>query len=210
MIARISFVGVMLGLWFLTQKLIGARGFPGTGIQDKLHIWSAKLNNYLHAQPRVARLLLISSSLGIDLAGIYLLALGIFGASITPFLGLVVIFALRQLSQFLNALPPPAGMIWNNPGVPSLLVTYGVSNDLFFSGHTALAVYAGLQLAHSGSSILLALGVFLMLFEMCSVLVLRAHWTMDVYGGAVTALLVDVVARRCGPVIDQWLISITL
>ena len=120
-----------------------------------------------------------------------------------------MLFSLRQLSQYLNALQPPSGMIWNHPGVPSLLVTYGVSNDLFFSGHTALAVYAGLQLAHSGSTILLALGIFLMLFEICTVLVLRAHWTMDVYAGAITALLVDIVTRRLGPLIDQWLLLLT-
>jgi hypothetical protein len=41
-------------------------------------------------------------------------------------------------------------MIWRYPGVPSLLVTYGTSNDLFFSGHTALAVYGSIELAWWG------------------------------------------------------------
>src|SRR3989442_6441970 len=37
-------------------------------------------------------------------------------------------------------------MIWRRPGFPSLLVTYGTAGDLFFSGHTAIAVYGGVEL----------------------------------------------------------------
>src|SRR5262249_38805048 len=52
-------------------------------------------------------------------------------------------YALRQLCQGLCAFAPPEGMIWRSPGFPSLLVTYGTATDLFFSGHTAIAVYGG-------------------------------------------------------------------
>ena len=37
-------------------------------------------------------------------------------------------------------------MMWNNPGVPSLLVTYETTNDFFFSGHTAIAVLGCIEL----------------------------------------------------------------
>lgn len=202
--ARILFVVLMLALWFFTQKLIAKRGFKDEGIQDKIHDWTAHWNDFLRGNPLWARRLLISSSLGIDLIGVYLLLSAIFGASITPFLGLVIIFALRQLSQYLTALPAPQGIIWYDPGVPSLLVTYSVANDLFFSGHTALAVYGALQLWESGSCVLAGIGVALALFEAAVVLVLRAHWTMDVFAGAVTALFVDQIADRVGPNIDAF------
>ncbi len=203
--ARLIFVAVMLGLWFWTQRLIATRGFSGEGIGDKVHQWTANWHAGLVADQDRARRLLIYSSLGIDLLGVYMLFSAIFGTSITPFVGLVILFALRQLMQYLTALPPPPGMIWIHPGRPSLLVTYGVSNDLFFSGHTALAVYGALQLVHTGSMILALIGVAIALFEIVTVLILRAHWTMDVYAGAVTALLVDVLALKIGPVIDGWL-----
>ena len=45
------------------------------------------------------------------------------------------------------ALPAPTDAIWHYPGFPSLLVTYGVANDYFFSGHTAIAVLAATELA---------------------------------------------------------------
>ena len=80
-------------------------------------------------------------------------------------------------------------MIWEDPGVPSLFVTYHVANDLFFSGHTALAVYGSLVLASLGYLPLTLAAVALGLYEIFAVLALRAHWTMDVYAGAVSAVL---------------------
>src|SRR5205814_1246361 len=82
--------------------------------------------------PRKANALLISSSLVIDLLGFYLLGSAIFGSTIQPFLGLLMLFALRQLCQAFCPLPPPGGMIWRDPGFPTILVTYGTSTDLFF------------------------------------------------------------------------------
>jgi hypothetical protein len=66
------------------------------------------------------------------------------------FLGLLTLYALRQICQGLCALPPPERMIWRYPGFPSLLVTYGTATDLFFSGHTAIAVYGAIELGHVG------------------------------------------------------------
>ena len=74
-------------------------------------------------------------------------------------MGLLILFGLRQLCQGLCALPPPEGMIWRNPGFPSLLVTYGTATDLFFSGHTAIAVYGCLELAHWGGPVAAVAGI---------------------------------------------------
>jgi hypothetical protein len=100
----------------------------------------------------------------------------------------VIVLGLRQLSQALVALPAPPNAIWHDPGFPSLLVTYSVANDYFFSGHTAIAVLALTELARSKKHWLTALAVVVVLFEIVTVLALRAHYTMDVFTGVVTAL----------------------
>lgn len=187
---RVLLVAAALAAWFWTQSLIGARkGEPGR-IGDGLFEATAPINAFLHANPAWANALLISSSLVIDLLGVFLLCSAILGPSLRPFLGLLAIFALRQLCQGLCALPPPEGMIWEHPGFPSLLVTYGVSNDLFFSGHTAIAVFGATELARLNFRGARWLGLAIALFEATTVIVLRAHYTMDVFTGAVTALLV--------------------
>jgi hypothetical protein len=130
---RLLLVFAGLAVWFWTQSLIGARQSPGDRIGDRLHEWSAPVNEFLHGHPAWADGLLITSSALIDGLGFFLLARSVFWPSIRPFLGLMILLGLRQIFQGLCALPPPEGMIWRYPGFPSLLVTYGVSNDLFFS-----------------------------------------------------------------------------
>ncbi|HUS38705.1 MAG TPA: hypothetical protein VMX74_04605, partial [Pirellulales bacterium] len=147
---RLLLVLVGLRLWFTTQSMLGQRQFSGDRPSDLLLDWTSPINVYLHLNPTVADALLIVSSFIIDVLGFFLLAWSIFGPSIRPFLGLLVLFTLRQVCQVLCALPAPHGMIWDQPHLPaalggfafpSALVTYKVENDFFFSGHTAIAVY---------------------------------------------------------------------
>jgi len=185
---RVALTGLALIIWFWSQKLIGSRGAPIMGIGDRLQDLTAPVNLYLHAHASAANLLLIVSSAIIDLLGIFLLTRWIFGASLRPFLGLVIVLGLRQIIQSVVALPTPPSSIWHYPGFPSLLVTYSVSNDYFFSGHTAIAVLAVTEIARLRKHWLTALGILVAVFEIATVLVLRAHYTMDVFTGIVTGL----------------------
>lgn len=202
-LTRAVLVAVGLGLWFWTQRLIGQRPWPVGGIGDVVHTWTAPLNRYLLAHPRVADALLIVSTLVIDALGLFLLGAAIFGPTFRPFIGLLLLFALRQLCQGLCAFAPPEGMIWRRPGVPSLLVTYGTATDLFFSGHTAIATYGALELARLGGEGLAVLGMAIVLFEAGAVLVLRAHYTADVFTAIVTALWTAGVAEAVAPACDR-------
>jgi membrane-associated phospholipid phosphatase len=203
---RLLFVLVALGLWYGSQILIGNRTFNEAGIGDAIHDWLSPLHAFLRDHPKAANGLLIASSFGIDMVGLFLFLSAIFGSTIRPFIGLVMLFSLRQLCQSLTALPPPDGMMWRDPGVPSLLVTYGVSNDLFFSGHTAIAVYGAIELQRRmGWNWLSMAGWLLALFEAGAVLVLHAHYTMDVFTGAVTAGLVSIFAAKLAPLCDDGL-----
>lgn len=198
---------VMLGLcaWFWSQGRIGMRGFPSAGIGDGLHRLTAPWHAYLLEHPAEADALLIASSAGVDLLALFLLLRGIFGESIRPFLGLVVLMAIRQVCQALCALPAPPDMIWHYPGFPSLLVTYGIANDFFFSGHVAIAVYGAMELGRLRGALWKSLGVMVVLFEAATVLTLRAHYTMDVFAGAITALWVVGISSSLAAPCDQRL-----
>jgi membrane-associated phospholipid phosphatase len=102
-------------------------------------------------------------------------------------------------------LPAPSGMVWRYPGVPAILVTYGTANDLFFSGHTAIAVYGAATLAGHWGPWGLALGLAIALFEAITVLVLRAHYTMDVFTGIVCALWVYSLSGSIAPRVDEMI-----
>jgi hypothetical protein len=202
---RIVLTAVALALWFWTQSLIGARPLPASGIGDGLLSWTAPINHYLTEHHGTCNTLLIISSGIIDLLGIFLLASWVFGRTVRPFLGLVLVLGLRQMMQAIVALPSPPNTLWHYPGFPSLLVTYSVGNDYFFSGHTAMAVLGATELIRLGRRWLSGIAVLIVMFEITTVLVLRAHYTMDVFTGLVTALLVASFIGWLSPPIDRLL-----
>jgi hypothetical protein len=199
--ARILITFAALAIWFWTQTLLGARSSPAEGIGDGLHRLTLQVNAYLQGAPRAANALLMASSALIDAIAIFLLASWIFGGKLRPFLGLGMLLVTRQVMQALCSLPAPPGIIWHDPGFPSLLVTYGVANDFFFSGHTAIAVFAAIEVARLRRAWLTALAGCVVLFEVAAVLVLRAHYTMDVFTGALAAVC---VAQICGAISDRF------
>src|SRR5437867_4281473 len=203
LLLRLLVTGIVLALWFWTQSLIGARTTPGPGIRDGLHNFTAGLNSYFSQNGGAANALLIASSGLIDALGLFLLGRWLFGGSVRPFLGLTLLMALRQLMQALCALPPPPNMIWHYPGFPSLLVTYRVANDFFFSGHTAIAVFGAIELSRLRRNGLTVIAVLIACFEVATVLILRAHYTMDVFTGVVAGLWVAHLAERISPRLDR-------
>jgi len=196
LLLRFLVTGIVLALWFWTQSLIGARTAPTSGIGDALHNLTAGLNSYFGQNVSAVNALLIVSSALIDALGLFLLGRWLFGGSVRPFLGLFLLMTLRQVMQAICALPPPPNMIWHYPGFPSLLVTYHVANDFFFSGHTAIAVFGAIELSRLRRKWLTVFALVIVIFEIATVLVLRAHYTMDVFTGVIAALGVARFSER--------------
>jgi len=203
---RTALVVAGIVAWYWTQAVLGKR-VPKVEhevpLTDGIHVLTRRIHQRYATNIAAGNRLLVISSLVIDILGAYLIGSAIFGVSIRPYLGLVMVFALRQICQMLCPLPAPAGMVWRYPGVPAVLVTYGTVNDLFFSGHTAIAVYGAATLAGHFGLWGLALGLAIALFEAVTVLVLRAHYTMDVFTGIVCALWVYSLSGSLAPHVDR-------
>jgi hypothetical protein len=197
---RFTITAAALAVWFWTQSLLGARP-GGEAIGDGLHRLTTPLHSYLENSPRSVDVLLITSSLGIDALGIFLLGSWVLAGKLRPFVGLAMLLVLRQIMQALCALPPPPGMIWHYPGFPSLLVTYGVANDFFFSGHTAIATFGAAELARLHKNWLTACAILLVFFEITAVIVLRAHYTMDIFAGLLAALCIAIISEP----VSRWI-----
>ena len=192
-------------MWFWTQRLIARKAPSATGVYDQIHVWSAPLHGWLLARPRVADATLIVTSAFIDVFGLYLLGSAVFGPTFRPFVAILILFGLRQICQAIGTLPIPKDMIWRHPGFPSLLVTYGTGNDFFFSGHTAIAVLGALELAHTAPAWLAMVAAVIAFAEATTVIVLRAHYTMDVFAAIFTAWGAQKIAMHLAPHLDAWL-----
>jgi hypothetical protein len=207
--ARAALALIGIAAWFASQSLLASRGFP-EGIGDGLHVALGPLTHWLAHHDSAANALLIVTSAAIDGLGCYLLLAGVTGATVRPLLGLFLLFGLRQLCQALIALPAPANMIWRDPGFPSLLVTYETGNDFFFSGHTAIAVFGAMELWRCRRPWLKPAAVLIAAVEIFTVLVLRAHYTMDVFAAILAAYWASSVAVKLAPRCDRWLTRLIL
>ena len=79
-----------------------------------------------------------------------------------------------------------------------MLVTYNVANDFFFSGHTAIAVLGAIEVAKVAPWWIAAAAAVIAFLEGAAVLVLRAHYTMDVLTATVAAFsAVGLAATLC-------------
>jgi hypothetical protein len=179
-----------LGIWFLSQWALAKFRNDLPPHYDAVHEWTKKWNTYFATHKKACNTLLIISSLFIDALVLFIIAISIWGPSFRPFVALMVLFVFRQISQALVTLPIPPGSIWHYPGFPSLVVTYGIANDLFFSGHTALAVLGGMELIHLGYLPLTLLALFILIYETLVVLILSAHWSAPVICGYLDAVSV--------------------
>ena len=187
---------VSMVAWRWTQSLIASRTLKDGQMGDLFHDLTESWNQWLHGHRRIASGILIASSACIDLFGLFLIGMGIFGPTLRPLLALLMLFAFRQFCQMACALPVPPKMIWHHPGFPSLLVTYGTGNDFFISGHTAIAVLGAIEVGHIlpfGFAIAAAVVAVL---EGLVVIVLRAHYTMDVLGAIVAAFCMATIAGQ--------------
>jgi hypothetical protein len=191
--------------WFASQSLVGARSVRAGFIGDAGHELTAPLHFFLATHPRAANMLLMVSSAVIDILGLLVIFASVFGPNMKPLGALIILFLMRQVCQGFCALPVPPGMIWRNPGFPSLLVTYKVGNDFFFSGHTALAVLAAIVVAQFVAVQILPLWVAAIVSvvaagEALVVIILRAHYTLDVF----TAVL----AAFCAAALADWITAL--
>jgi hypothetical protein len=202
---RVLLILAGVGLWYWTQKLISRKLDLGAGVGDRLHDLTTPLHAWFTRNPRATNLTLIVTSALIDAIGIFLLGSAILGSSLRPFVALLILFGLRQICQAITTMPNPTGVIWRHPGFPSLLVTYDVANDFFFSGHTAVAALGALELAYHGPPVAAVIVGVIALIEASVVIIFRAHYTADVFAAAFAAWGAELIAQHVSPTIDLWL-----
>ncbi|PVI05428.1 hypothetical protein DM02DRAFT_99615 [Periconia macrospinosa] len=213
---RTLVITIALYFWYYTQSLLSHRTLPAqeatsvSSIHDEVHSLTSGLHARISRSTKLTNVLLATSSATMDLLALFLLTIAIFGPTFAPAVGLILLLSLRQLAQSFCRLPLPIGIIWRNPGISSIFVTYEVKNDLFFSGHTAFSVYGALIVRSMlGNCVGIPLGLFLVSFQITVVLLLRVHYTMDVFTGVFCALYIYHINGVISPYVDEFFFMIS-
>jgi hypothetical protein len=129
----------------------------------------------------------------------------LFGPTIRPFLELFLFGLYRQCLQFLVTLPIPQGIIWDDPGFPSLMVNYSIQHDLYFSAHTGISLLVVIELLRTQKKWLYRTGFFFFVYVLITLVSFRIHYTMDIFTGLFVAWMIHLTSKKLSLSIDRWM-----
>lgn len=103
----------------------------------------------------------------------------------------------------IQMLPVPPGFVWNYPGFPSIMVTYGVADDFYYSGHVGMIVLTLIQFYHHKCYRFFALALITAPLMAFLVLVTRIHYTLDVTDGVYAAIISCTLSDQLYKFVDR-------
>jgi hypothetical protein len=208
-VIRLVVILACLAGWYESQSFISSRPFKvNKVIYDNIHGMTEGINDYLSENQNLTDNLILISSFIVDFFGIWIIVTSIVGKTFRPFVSLLIVMIMRQLCQLMIQLPAPESMIWRSPGTDSIFVTYDVSNDFFFSGHTALCIVAAIELFRMSPNnlpsriFIFFLALCFCVFEIGIILVLHSHWSIDVFAAIIAARYATMISKRYSNAID--------
>lgn len=200
----ILIAGLFLG--YLTEGWVGEKPSPDCFIRDELQMWLAPLNSYVAANESLSNILMILYSIVGDAAVLILVAFSVIRTSIRPIFPLLVFMVIRQIMQLLVSFPLDPNLIWHYPGFPSLFADYQVSGDFFFSGYVGINILAALEFREIFRLRWLTVVNFLVIiFVIVTDLILRSHYTTDIYTSIITAIFAYLFTQQFIPSVDRYL-----
>lgn len=93
---------------------------------------------------------------------------------------LIGFYGMRGIIQGTFLFRFPNNGVWDNPGIPSLSVPYGLNNDFYYSGHCGFMIMMGMEHFKMGNKklpIFILISVFYVAFVLISA---RIHYTIDI------------------------------
>jgi len=180
-------------LWHISQFFLSTDVGTNDKIIDRLHdsVLFSTINNYLHQNLLIVEYNFILTSFLIDINVLYMAWRFIITRNIKPAAILLVGITIRQLCQYINRLPVPSSVIWFDPSFPTIFVTYHVTNDFFFSGHTYISLCSGIEIMKNSSIMTKLYGALFIIYEILFIISIHAHYFMDIYGAFATYFMLN-------------------
>ena len=156
---------------------------------DGLHWWTESANLYFQEHSTERDAIVIATSLIIDtLLFNFAYRYTLWGCTWRPFVFVMLFYGFRTFCQAIFLMRYPDGLTWSYPGFPSVVVPYVNSSDFFFSGHLGILTFLLLENRESKDTLMTWVSVVSIAFEFWMMVVLRAHYTIDLISGVVFEL----------------------
>ena len=173
---------------------------------DKIFIATSSLNTFLAKNPNVKDLIIILSSLFLDIGFLIFVAnYVVWSKTWREIIALLMFYSLRGILQTIDVLGFPEGFIWGFPGMYSFVITYVKSSDFFYSGHVGFMLLCAISSYGKDLKLLMWYCLFCSFFEGCVMLLVRCHYGIDVVGGLVFAHYLWMISEAPTRFFDKYI-----
>ena len=104
----------------------------------------------------------------------------------------------------------PDGYLWDFPGIYSMTVPYGSTNDFFYSGHIGCCMLCFLEFRASKWTHWAYYSLITMIAQAMLMIALRGHYVIDLISGVIFAHYFWMLSERLSYLIDVKLFRIPL
>lgn len=197
--ARFLFFGMLSSLlYFLTNCVNSWKESVFLSLGDNRQIvdypmlFFSTINDFLNKNLLCARICLLFSELILVGYLLFIVFRGLFFESLRQIIGILIGQALRTFCLWTTVMPKIPGILYFNPGIPSLTM-YEIMNDHFFSGHMVSTVFGALLLGRvfKTSRFVRPIQIITIGAQLLFMYALRLHYTIDVFAGVLVALWLD-------------------
>ena len=189
LLTKIILVTIFFTILILSSSLnIFNHTAPVSCLTDTVQDWTLSITLFFETNVSVRDAVIITSSFLIDLNLVILSLRFLFYAHSTRIVLLIFVFYLvRTFVQRIFFVQFPQHYIFLYPGFFSIAVPYTPSNDFFFSGHVGICTFFFLEFSQDQKTALQGLALVTILLNMFTLLVMRAHYSIDLAVGIVVA-----------------------
>lgn len=181
MFAKIAVVFILFLVHFLHTRIFTTPRRSVDCLGDTIFDLTDSFNDRLNHDKHLLKFLQVTSSSVVDFADIsVLVAYNLRGVTLAYPFQVFMFYVLRGILQGFFLFKNPKGSVWDDPGIPSLTVPYGIICDYYFSGHCGFVTMMALEnykLGNPKNAIALALLLPYLAFVL---LAARVHYSIDI------------------------------
>jgi hypothetical protein len=210
---RILYFKILIGIMTLGLILVNSFGNltvvseEPKCIDDKFVDSSAPIYNYLILNESFRKYWMFATFLTLDLS--LLLCAVIFilkGKNSRPVLTLILFFLFRNFCSSIFIIKDNNEILWDSPGFPSFAVSFGKSENSYFSGIVGLYVIIIAELVHNGFRFTPILTLVSMASYILLSLSLRAEYFISIFSAIVSAHYFSILTGRIHYFVDFYVL----
>jgi hypothetical protein len=175
-------------------------------IEDKTFSSTNNINEYFRNDLISTQMLLIISSLSVDLIMILLGVIWIvYGKTWRVFIALLLLYTTKLIIQLLFQEKIPEGYLWNYPGFPSIMISYLKTNDFFFCAPVGFLTIACLEFCSLKRFYLFGLCLAILITQIMARIALRGNYIIDLVSAVILAHYIYMLCDENVHYIDNWI-----